>query len=219
MKNQQKLKSILCITISLLAACTQQPEDVSPQKTQATSKLKQQYLGWKQHQDPQIFKEYQQFFSNFMKQTPPMMELVTNRNFMPEKCEYARFSIPPKKYWNNLKSSLILLEKLHQSEYFKSYTITATYRNPELNQCVKGAQKSKHLQNFAVDFHVLNPKETHVQASRKLEQSLCEFWRKEGKRYKMGFGVYGNNRFHIDTQGYRTWGKNYSSATSPCLKH
>lgn len=212
----------ILLTIVLLSSCSQQSEQSNTKDQQAVkpkSKLNEQYLEWKAKQDPQLLKEYQQFFSSFLKNPPPLMELVTNRNFVPEHCEIKRFSIPPKKYWNNIKPSMLLLEKLHQNEYFKTYTVTATYRNPELNTCVEGAKKSKHMQNYAVDFHILNPKETNAEESKKLEQRLCEFWHKEGKPYKMGLGVYGNNRFHIDTQGYRTWGKNYSSSTSPCLKH
>lgn len=205
----------------LLSSCSKQPnlEQQNSQKGQENSALNAQYQAWKSKQDPNALKQYQLFFAGFMKAPPPLMELVTNRNFVPKSCEHVRFSIPPKKYWNNLKSSLILLEKLHQNEYFKTYTITATYRNPELNRCVEGAKKSKHLQNFAVDFHILNPKETHKADSQKLQKKLCDFWRKEGKRYKMGFGVYGNNRFHIDTQSYRTWGKDYTVKSSPCLNN
>jgi len=47
---------------------------------------------------------------------------------------------------------------------------------------------------------------------------MCQFWKKEGKNFKMGLGVYGNNRYHIDTQGYRTWGKDFKSISSPCLQ-
>ena len=221
MMNKIIIHFFLLSIIFLLSSCSKQPnsEQKNTQQGKEKSALKEQYDEWKAKQDPKLLKEYQQFFASFMKAPPPLMELVTNRNFVPKNCEYKRFSIPPKKYWNNLKSSLLLLEKLHQNEYFKSYTITATYRNPELNTCVDGAKKSKHIQNFAVDFHILNPKETHKADSERLEQKLCDFWRKEGKQYRMGFGVYGNNRFHIDTQSYRTWGKDYSAKTSPCLKH
>ena len=48
-------------------------------------------------------------------------------------------------------------------------------------------------------------------------KALCQFWQTEGKKLKMGLGMYGNNRFHIDTQGYRTWGKDFKSKSSPCL--
>ena len=48
---------------------------------------------------------------------------------------------------------------------------------------------------------------------------MCQFWKVEGKHFKMGLGVYGNNRYHIDTQAYRTWGKDFKSTSSVCLKN
>ena len=150
-------------------------------------------------------------------QKPTMSELMTNRNVMGKACESERFVIPPKAYWNNIVGSLKLLDQLNHDAYFKRYTITATYRSPALNACVHGAKQSKHVYHYAVDFHVLDRKETNHKVRENLVKLLCQFWKTEGENFKMGLGVYGNNRYHIDTQGYRTWGKDFKSTSSPCL--
>ena len=110
--------------------------------------------------------------------------------------------------------SLQLVEKLNHIDFYQHYTITAIYRNPALNACVSGASRSKHIYNYAVDFHVLDPKETNHKVRENLVKLLCQFWKTEGENFKMGLGVYGNNRYHIDTQGYRTWGKDFKSTSS-----
>jgi len=156
------LNAVLC-----LSACS--PSDPKLEKTSAKNstdqQIEQQFKSWKSKQDPQLLADYYQFMSQYLKHPPSLMELTTTRNYMPEQCYSKRFAIPPKQYWKNVVSSLQLVEKLNDNEYFKTYTITAIYRDPELNKCVGGAGKSKHLYNFAVDFHVLNPKETRVRKS------------------------------------------------------
>jgi len=212
-------RHLLCLTsILLLNGCNQSEQQKAVPQSQNKDQLQQQFRSWKSKQDPKLLADYYQFISQYLKHPPSLMELTTTRNYMPEKCYSKRFSIPPKHYWKNVVSSLQLLEKLNENEYFKTYTITAIYRDPQLNKCVGGAGKSKHLYNFAVDFHVLNPKESNEQDRKLLVQKMCQFWKKEGKNFKMGLGVYGNNRYHIDTQGYRTWGKDFKSISSPCLQ-
>ena len=212
------------LLLGLQLGCSEQhsksAQDQAESEQQALEKtsLDKKFKTWKATQDQTILTEYYQFMSQYMKHQPSMMELMTNRNFMSDQCQVYRFAIPPKKYWNNIVRSIQLVEKLNTASYFKRYTITATYRSPELNQCVHGAAKSKHLYHYAIDFHVLDPKETIEKDRELLVKKLCEFWKIEGKSFKMGLGVYGNNRYHIDTQGHRTWGKDYKSSSSPCLQ-
>lgn len=100
-----------------------------------------------------------------------------------------------------------MLNQLHKEKYFQGYTLTAMYRSPALNRCIGGAGKSKHLYHYAVDFHVLSPKETVSKDREQLVKDMRNFWHEEGKSLKMGLAIYGNNRYHINTQGFRTWGK------------
>lgn len=213
---KRKLVVILC-PIMLLSGCEKPVQKKADEKNNKDP-LVQQFEQWKLQQDPQLLRDYYQFMAQYLKYPPSLMELTTTRNYMPEQCYSKRFAVPPKKYWKNVVESLQLVEKLNHINYYQHYTITAIYRNPELNRCVQGASRSKHLYNYAVDFHVLAPKETNQKAREALVKKMCQFWRKEGENFKMGLGVYGNNRYHIDTQGYRTWGKDYKSTSSPCLQ-
>ena len=209
---------IFLSTLIFLTACTKSENKPEKAKTNSIDQqIEQQFQQWKAQQDPKQLSEYYQFMSQYLKRPPSLLELTANRNFMPEKCYSKRFAIPPKALWQNVVSSLQLLEKLNTSDYFKTYSITAIYRDPELNKCVGGAGKSKHLYNYAVDFYVLNPQESSENERVELIQKMCQFLKVEGKNFKMGLGVYGHNRYHIDTQGYRTWGKDFKSKSSPCL--
>ncbi|MFW2013389.1 D-Ala-D-Ala carboxypeptidase family metallohydrolase [Acinetobacter bereziniae] len=223
MKNSKLIFIIIgCISWVALNGCTpseKNAEHSSSSKKTSEQQIEQQFKVWKAQQDPHLLADYYQFISQYLKHPPSLMELTTTRNYMPEQCYPKRFAVPPKAYWKNVVSSLQLVEKLNRNGYFKTYTITAIYRAPELNKCVGGAGKSKHLSNYAVDFHVLSPKETVEKDRELLIKKMCHFWKVEGKNYKMGLGVYGNNRYHIDTQGYRTWGKDYKSKSSVCLKN
>lgn len=214
------LQIILISSFMFLTACTKPENNKAnqPQQNKLDQQIEAQFKLWKAQQNPQLLSEYYQFMSQYLKHPPSLMELTTTRNYMPEKCYSKRFAIPPKAFWKNVVGSLQLVEKLNGNEYFKSYAITAIYRDPELNKCVGGAGKSKHLNNYAVDFYILNPKESNADEREKLVKKMCQFWKIEGKNFKMGLGVYGNNRYHIDTQGYRTWGKDFKSKSSPCLK-
>ena len=214
------LLAMSCVaTLMVLNACTRQEESKpKAKKTSMDQQIEDQFKFWKEKQDSKLLNEYYQFMSQYLKRPPSLLELTANRNFMPENCYSKRFAVPPKALWKNVVSSLQLVEKLNSDPYFKSYSITAIYRNPELNKCVGGAGKSKHMNNYAVDFYVLNPKEGNEKERELLVKNMCQFWKVEGKNFKMGLGVYGNNRYHIDTQGHRTWGKDYKSTSSPCLK-
>lgn len=207
---------VLLFSIFVLSGC-----DLKNQQTQEKSdnkdEIKTQFNAWKAKQDPKLINTYFQFMSQYLMQKPTMSELMTNRNVMGKACESERFAIPPKAYWNNIVGSLKLLDQLNRDAYFKRYTITAIYRSPALNACVHGAKQSKHVYHYAVDFHVLDPKETNHKVRENLVKLLCQFWKTEGENFKMGLGVYGNNRYHIDTQGYRIWGKDFKSTSSPCL--
>lgn len=204
-------------SVVILSACNP-PDHQQTQQNKSDTQLQQQFQQWKAKQNPELLAGYYQFMAQYLRNPPSLMELTTTRNYMPEQCYSKRFAIPPKHYWKNVVNSLQLVEKLNRNELFKQYTITAIYRSPELNKCIHGAEKSKHLHNFAVDFYVLDPKEINDSDRKLLLKRMCQFWKVEGKHFKMGLGVYGNNRYHIDTQAYRTWGKDYKSTSSACLK-
>ena len=182
-------------------------------------RYQQEFEQWKLKQDQVLLKQYQSYFSAYVKQPPSLFELTFNAHPLKAECMDYRFNLPPKKYWKNLIQPLKLLEKLQATGYFAHYKIVSIYRSQESNDCARGVSGSRHLKNLAIDFQTLNEQKQHYPDHEVMEQKLCQFWRKEGKKYRLGLGVYGKQRFHIDTHGYRTWGKDFSSKSSPCLNH
>lgn len=180
-------------------------------------RYQQVFEQWKLKQDQVVLTQYQSYFSSYVKQPPSLFELTFNAHPLKPECAQYRFNLPPKKYWKNLIEPLKLLEKLQATGYFSHYKIVSIYRSHESNDCARGVKGSRHLQNFAIDFQTLNEKKQHYPDHAMMEKKLCQFWLKEGKRFRLDLGVYGKQRFHIDTRGYRTWGKDYTSKTSPCL--
>lgn len=197
-------------------------EKVKPLKPNQKQSIMQAHLDqfeqWKKTQNPVELEQYQNYFNAHLKQKPTLFELTYNSHPLGGECEKFRFSLPPKSLWKNLLPTLQLIEKLQLNGVYDHYKIVSVYRSQEANSCVKGAQKSKHLKNYAVDFQTLDQNFKPYADTDLVEQRLCEFWRKEGRQYRLGLGVYGKQRFHIDTQGYRTWGVGYKSVSSPCLK-
>lgn len=205
----------------VLQGCQRDTEQAnqSEQQDQGTKLAYQaEFEAWKLTQDPTLIAEYEKFFESKVKQVPTLYELTLNSHPLKAECQQHRFSLPPKKLWSNLVEPLQLIEQLQQEGYFAHYKIISVYRSREANQCVHGAKGSKHLNNFAVDFRTYDENKKHYADTQKIEQQLCQYWQKHGKRHAMGFGVYGKQRFHIDTQGYRTWGIGFKSISSPCLK-
>ena len=211
--------SILCLWGSACQPTQNGTTEQQPKAIHKTSKpsLKQQFEVWREKQNPALLQAYHQYVAKHLQHPPSEFELMTNQHFMPAECEWTRFYVPPRKYWKNIIPSLQRIEQLQVDGFFQHYQVTSSFRNPDMNTCVRGASKSKHLYNYAVDFQVLDAHLTTDEQKEKLQKRLCQFWKKEGKRYKMGLGIYQENRFHIDLQGYRTWGSDYSQKSSPCL--
>ena len=95
-----------------------------------------------------------------------------------------------------------------------------SYADKRVSEAVKKTE-SKYKKQLEEETKKLNMSAEEILAEKEREllvKNMCQFWKVEGKNFKMGLGVYGNNRYHIDTQGHRTWGKDYKSTSSPCLK-
>ncbi|MBP6113778.1 MAG: hypothetical protein KA474_03460 [Acinetobacter sp.] len=185
---------------------------------QQLAQYQQQFEQWKLTQDPQLIAEYEKFFQSKVKQVPTLYELTLNSHPLKAECQQHRFSLPPKKLWSNLVAPLQLIEQLQGDGYFAHYKIVSVYRSREANSCVHGAKASKHLSNFAVDFQTLDEHRKPYANHDEIDQKLCQFWHQQGKKHRLGLGLYSKQRFHIDTQGYRTWGIGFKSVSSPCLK-
>jgi hypothetical protein len=126
-----------------------------------------------------------------------------------QKCEAQPFAVPPEAQWQDAAAVLRLLKTLKEQGVLGEFEMHSGYRDAALNQCAGGAVRSAHLRGFAADITPYN--------SATALTALCGFWRAQGPGWKMGLGQYPSGRIHLDTLGHRTWGRDGSSKTSPCL--
>lgn len=139
----------------------------------------------------------------------PMSALLrTARSW--QRCGNREFSVPPRELWPQMAPTLRLIARLRDDGMIDPQLARSVYRDPELNRCAGGADRSKHLLNTAVDFD-LPPSDDNV-------ARLCAFWREHGQASNMGLGFYTPTAIHIDTAGYRTWGSDFTHRTSLCLQ-
>ena len=134
-------------------------------------------------------------------------------------CALGEFAIPPSDRWNEVVPALELVDSVIIPAVGEVEVLSA-FRTPEANQCAGGASRSKHLTFEALDLRALS-----VDNREALFDTLCERWRAAAPESRMGLGAYFDpgdpsynriGRFHIDAGGYRSWGRSYSSDTSPC---
>lgn len=145
---------------------------------------------------------------------PPMQELLTTARDW-QACNAAAYEVPPPALWHNIVPTLQLYAILqHRNLLPEDTVIRSVYRNPALNDCAGGAKGSKHLNNAAIDiWSELFFDPVNLSAS---QNALCQFWYDYGEYYNMGLGLYATGAIHLDTQGYRKWGGQYSDEGSPC---
>lgn len=152
---------------------------------------------------------------------PPWTLLIPDRQYMSAKCPIDAFVIPPKALWPNVVPSLKVL-RAHVMPAVGQVQIASAYRPASFNACIGGAKKSAHLSFSAFD---LIPSS---QVDRDdMFKDLCVMWRRQPSGSKIGLGTYFSvndpnrnriGRFHIDTLGKRTWGSDFRSASSYCLR-
>lgn len=91
-----------------------------------------------------------------------------------------------------------------QSEFGKPIKITSGYRDPERNRRIGGAKRSAHLRHNAVDITFKGDRDETLR--------FIEIASKLGAG---GIGVYRPGVIHIDLEGRRSWGPNFSSSSIP----
>jgi hypothetical protein len=124
-----------------------------------------------------------------------------------KRCAGPRFELPPKHLWPEVRKVVGLVAELKKRGIFQEVEAVSNYRNPKLNACAGGAKHSAHTSSFAVDI---------VPGATVNAFKLCNFWRTQGKTWKMGLSRYPSGRIHLDTSGYRTWGASHGKASSVC---
>lgn len=206
---------IALLSSAALTMSCQQPQEY-PEKEQLTlQQQQQQFQAWLKTQPPQHVQAYQQLLARHLKHPPSLFELSYNSHPASKDCFYQPFALPPEKLWANIIPPLKLLENLNHAQVITPYHLSSTYRDPAANICIRGAKGSKHLNNTAIDFQLEDSSANNIQM---VEQRLCRYWKQYGRSKQMGLGIYGRGRFHIDVQGYRTWGKDYKRVSSACLQ-
>jgi uncharacterized protein YcbK (DUF882 family) len=113
-------------------------------------------------------------------------------------CKSQGFDTPPPKHWESVKSTLLLVAELKNRGILKNFEVNSGYRNPKINECAGGAKYSAHMTHFALDITTTGQKQ--------LADNLCQFWKSEGRLWRMGLSRYSSGRIHVDTKRYRTWG-------------
>lgn len=136
-----------------------------------------------------------------------------------QRCGEAYFSQVPRQHWRNIVPTLKLLRD-EVIPITGPLNVVSAYRSPRINACVRGASASKHLSFSALDLIAKNMKHRE-----QLFSDLCALHKKRGRARSMGLGAYFdpsdldrgvNGRFHIDAEGFRVWGFDYSRASNPC---
>ncbi|MDD5395317.1 MAG: D-Ala-D-Ala carboxypeptidase family metallohydrolase [Thiothrix sp.] len=145
-------------------------------------------------------------------ETLPLPELLSAARDW-QKCGADPFVVPPKDKWQNMVNTLKLLRQLQLQNILPAVAITSSYRYPELNRCAGGSAGSKHLSNGALDMRFKSPAD-----GQQTFPKLCKYWRQHGAKQAMGLGFYPGGQIHIDTQGFRTWGQDYTTKSSPCQR-
>ena len=161
--------------------------------------------------------EYKRYLSQQVgaSNVPPMDQLLTTARSW-ETCGYEPYQLPPQYLWQNMVPTLKLYATLKQQGLLPATTeIRSVYRSPDLNQCAGGANASKHMSAGAIDIWIPEYQNTPWLRSG-VQDSLCDFWLYQGVAYDFGLGLYATGAIHLDTQGYRKWGSNHSSSSSPC---
>ena len=147
----------------------------------------------------------------------PMFELLKSARDW-QRCGREPYSVPSQELWDNLTPTLKVLQDLQTRNILNDIEITSVYRDASLNQCANGSPGSKHVHNSALDFRVgpEYPAGYQLEAIARAKQNLCQYWKENGPRLNMGLGVYASGQIHIDTQGFRTWGPDFTRHSSIC---
>ncbi|MDP5104184.1 MAG: D-Ala-D-Ala carboxypeptidase family metallohydrolase [Erythrobacter sp.] len=137
------------------------------------------------------------------------------------RCGTDYFAMPPKERWREIIPTLKLLRS-KVIPVTGPLEVASGWRSPAINTCVRGASRSAHL-----NFKALDLMATQRRDRRELFVDLCAMQGAAGSGSRMGLGAYFNpddpsanraGRFHIDANGHRTWGFDYTAKSNPCPK-
>lgn len=140
----------------------------------------------------------------------PTFQLIRTASMWRE-CNGPPFEVPPFRLWPGMAATLRFIRD-HVKGAVGEVEAVSGYRNPALNSCAHGAERSAHLDFFALD---LIPRQPLTR--RQLFERICPMHSREGRAAHAGLGFYSFTRFHIDTRSFRRYGSAGPQGNeSPC---
>jgi Peptidase M15 len=140
----------------------------------------------------------------------PTWQLLRTASMWRE-CGGQPFEVPPFTLWPDMVRTLRYIRD-HVRPTLGPLQAVSGYRNPALNRCARGSERSAHLDFFALDLVPLQPVERG-----ELFRRLCAMHARSGRGASAGLGFYAYQRFHIDSRGFRRWGSAGPAGNeSPC---
>ena len=140
----------------------------------------------------------------------PTWQVVRTASMWRE-CGGTPFEVPPASFWPDMVKTLRFIRD-HVRPAVGPVEAVSGFRNPTLNACARGSQRSAHLDFFALD---LIPRQPLTR--RQLFDRICPVHSARGESAEVGLGFYSFTRFHIDTRGFRRWGSAGPGGNeSPC---
>jgi len=140
----------------------------------------------------------------------PTWQLVRTASMWRE-CNGPPFEVPPFRLWPGMVRTLRFIRDRVKPALGDLEAVSG-YRNPALNQCARGSERSAHLDFFALDLVPVQPL-----SRRQLFERLCPMHARFGPAAGAGLGFYTFSRFHLDTRSFRRWGSaGPAGGESPC---
>jgi hypothetical protein len=140
----------------------------------------------------------------------PLSQILLNASSW-RACGVAPYSLAAAALWPNVVPTLRFI-RARIVPALGPVAAVSGYRDPDLNKCSGGAPKSAHALYYALDLTPLRFKDRD-----KMIALVCKLHARFGPAAHAGLGFYQGMRFHIDTNGFRRWGSDYHTATSPCV--
>ena len=125
------------------------------------------------------------------------------------RCGVDEFALPPRDLWPAMVPTLRLVSAMREARLLDGASAVSVYRTDGFNRCEGGSPRSRHRANAALDFDLA--------ADADVVSRLCSFWQQAGPRHGFGLGFYDARRIHVDSTRHRTWGRDYTRATSLCM--
>ena len=140
----------------------------------------------------------------------PTFQLIRTASMWRE-CSGPPFEVPPFRLWPGMVKTLRFIRD-HVRGAVGPVEAVSGYRNPMLNACARGSERSAHLDFFALDLVPLQPL-----TRRQIFERLCPMHARFGPGAGAGLGFYAFQRFHVDTRSFRRWGSAGPQGNeSPC---